>query len=140
MEREYFLRTSRIEFSKWAKSDNELAILLWGDPEVTRYLCAGGRFSGDEIANRLNEEIFNESAYHIQYWPIFERTTADLIGCCGLRPRPSIGEYEIGFHLRPQFWGKGYAGEAAGAVIDYSFHVLKARKLFAGHNPENTAS
>ena len=49
-------------------------------------------------------------------------------------------EYEIGFHLRPQFWGKGYAVEAASAAIDYAFSVLHADALFAGHNPNNAAS
>ena len=49
-------------------------------------------------------------------------------------------EYEIGFHFRPEFWGQRYASEAANAVIDYAFRVLKADKLFAGHNPNNVAS
>lgn len=49
-------------------------------------------------------------------------------------------EYEIGFHLCPEFWGKGYAKETADVTIDYAFSVLKAKKLFAGHNPNNIAS
>lgn len=48
------------------------------------------------------------------------------------------GGYQI--YLRNEFWGKGYAKEAADAVIDYAFSVLKAKKLFAGHNPNNIAS
>ena len=67
------------------------------------------------------------------------RMSKDLIGCCGLRPYRG-GKYEIGFHLRPQFLGKGYATEAATAVIDYAFSVLKAEALFAGHHPNNAAS
>lgn len=139
MERTYFLKTDRIGFSKWTPDDIESAKLLWGDPEVTRYLCAGGTFGMSEITDRLHTEIRNESAYGVQYWPIFERTTGELIGCCGLRPHRQK-EYEIGFHLRPEFWGQGYAREAAGAVIEYAFTVLKAEKLFAGHNPENKRS
>ena len=139
MEREFFLKTDRIGFSKWIRNDIDLAVLLWGNPEVTRYISANGVFSKDDIVNRLNAEIFNESVYKIQYWPIFELTTTDLIGCCGLRPYKE-NEYEIGFHLRPAFWGKGYAKETADAVIDYAFSVLKAKKLFAGHNPNNIAS
>lgn len=139
MEREFFLRTGRIGFSKWVQNDMASAVSLWGNPEVTRYICASGVFSMDDIANRLNTEILNESAYKVQYWPIFELTTMDLIGCCGLRPHKA-DEYEIGFHLRPEFWGQGYAKEAASAVINYSFLTLKAKKLFAGHHPNNAAS
>lgn len=70
---------------------------------------------------------------------VFELATNDLIGCCGLRPY-KINEYAIGFHLRPEFWRHGYAAEAANAVIEYAFTVLKAEKLFAGHNPNNIKS
>ena len=46
----------------------------------------------------------------------------------------------MGFHLRPKYWGKGYATEAANAVIDYAFHHFHADGLFAGHNPKNVVS
>ncbi|MBD5148576.1 MAG: GNAT family N-acetyltransferase [Oscillibacter sp.] len=117
----------------------ELAKLLWGNPEVTRYICANGIFSMNDIIKRINSEILNESLYQVQYWPVFELETNDLIGCCGLRPYKA-DQYEIGFHLRPEFWGQGYAAEAASAVIEYAFTVLKAKKLFAGHNPNNKKS
>lgn len=137
--REFFLKTDRIGFSKWNRNDTELAELLWGDSEVTKFICADGRFSTDDIANRLNKEILNDSEYQVQYWPIFELSTYELIGCCGLRPH-GADKYEIGFHLRPMFWRQGYAIEAANAVINYAFSVINADKLFAGHNPNNIAS
>lgn len=63
------------------------------------------------------------------------------LGCCGLRPyRLEDGIYELGFHLRPEHWGQGYATEAARAVIDHAFDTLHARALFAGHHPGNVAS
>lgn len=139
LERDFFLTTDRIGFSEWTESDRELAKLLWGDPEVTRFICATGKFSENEIAERLKKEIENNREYHVQYWPVFKRDSNELIGCCGLRPY-SEKKYELGFHLRPKFWGQGYAVEAAEAVIEYAFSVLKAEGLFAGHNPHNTAS
>lgn len=139
MEREYWLKTERTGFSKWCASDIELAKSLWGNPEVTRLICASGKFSEDEVQQRLEKEIENGEKAGIQYWPFFELETKELVGCCGLRPRTEK-EYEIGFHLRPEFWGKGYAMEAANAVIQYAFTGLGAEKLFAGHNPKNEAS
>lgn len=139
MARDFFLTTSRIGFSEWQKDDIKLAETLWGDPDVTKFICSSGRFSAEDIANRLDKEIENSFAYRVQYWPIFELTSNELIGCCGLRPYKE-GKYEIGFHLRPKFWRQGYAVEAAQAAINYAFSVLKAVGLFAGHNPENTAS
>lgn len=139
MERAFFLKTHRIGFSEWVQDDMDLAESLWGNPEVTRYICANGIFSMEDIINRLNTEISNGLAYRVQYWPIFERRTNIFIGCCGLRPHKA-DEYEIGFHLLPAFWGKGCATESAKAVIGYAFTVLQAKKLFAGHNPYNTKS
>ena len=139
MSREYFLKTTRIGFSKWSSEDFALAESLWGNPEVTKFICATGVFSQEDILARLEKEIANDNTYGVQYWPIFELATGNLIGCCGLRPYNET-MYEIGFHLRPEFWGQGYAIEAANAAIDYAFHVLHAEGLFAGHNPKNLAS
>ena len=139
MTREYFLKTNRVGFSEWRKEDMKLAELLWGDPDVTKYICASGRFSKDDIIDRLDKEVDNNKRYNVQYWPVFELNSNELIGCCGLRPYKDR-KYEFGCHLRPKYWGKGYAMEAAKAVISYAFSVLKAEGLFAGHNPNNKAS
>ena len=139
MNRTIFMETKRIAFSKWEQGDLEIAELLWGDPAVTRLICASGRFSKEEIAARLQKEIENDAQYHVQYWPLFTRDTGELIGCCGLRPRTEVC-FEIGIHLRPKFRRQGYAAEAMGQVMDYAFSALGAEKLFAGHNPNNAAS
>lgn len=123
--------------------------VMIGEPEVTKYICAAGKFSAEEIRKRLETEQENGRQFHVQYWPVFELRTGELVGCCGLRPHGTcaenggesrIKEYEIGFHLRPEFWGQGYAAECAGAVIRYAFDTLGAEKLFAGHNPNNVRS
>ena len=106
---------------------------------MTRFICANGQFSAKDIAIRLKKEIENDMQYQVQYWPIFDLKSNELIGCCGLRPYKE-NQYEIGFHLRPKFWGMGYALEAANAVIEYAFSVLHTEALFAGHNPKNMAS
>ena len=139
MNRTYFLKTDRIGFSKWKKDDLPLAETLWGNPEVTKYICASGVFSQEDIAGRLEKELDHLRCFGVQYWPIFELATGSLIGCCGLRPY-SESIYEIGFHLRPEFWRQGYAIEAASAVIQMAFDDLHAEGLFAGHNPKNLAS
>lgn len=135
------MKTKRIGFSKWNDCDLNLADQLWGDREVTRFICATGIFTKQEILHRLETEIRNDQLFQVQYWPAFELSTGELIGCCGIRPFPSeTHSYEIGVHLRRRYWGMGYASEAAKAVIDYSFDTIKANKLYAGHHPQNEAS
>ena len=135
----YFLHTERLGFRTWTDADLDLAIGLWGDTEVTKLI--GGPFSIEQIRERLTREISNMQAYRVQYWPIFLLSTAEHVGCCGLRPHQWDQKiYEIGFHLRQVYWGQGLAVEAARAVMAYAFEQLEASALFAGHHPANTAS
>jgi RimJ/RimL family protein N-acetyltransferase len=137
----YFLRTSRLGFRTWSQDDLVIAAELWGDYEVTKFFDARGKWSLDEVQERLKSEIMTENKYGVQYWPIFLLESNEHIGCCGLRPYDlSKGVYEIGFHIRSSQWRQGYAREAAVAVIEYAFSALKAKSIFAGHNPNNTAS
>lgn len=139
--REYFMKTENIGFSNWIDVDLDLAVQLWGEEDVTKFICATGKFTKQDIYERLCREIDNGLNYNVQYWPIFNLISGELIGCCGVRPFKSENDsYEIGFHIRKKYWGKRYAFESAKAVINYSFTQLNASKLFAGHHPENKAS
>ncbi len=135
----YFLKTERLGLRWWAKQDLAAARELWGDIEVTRFF--GGPFSDEEIGQRLEREINRMDTHRFQYWPIYLLSDNEHVGCCGLRPyRPEDEIHELGFHLRPKYWGKGLAVEAARAVIAFSFETIGAKSLSAGHHPKNGAS
>ena len=137
----FFLHTRRLGFRTWATNDLELALGLWGDPQVTRFFDARKRLTAKEVQERLMQEIAGQNDNGVQYWPIFLRSSREHVGCCGLRPYRAPGNiYEIGFHICARHWGNGYATEAALRVIDYAFRELAVDGLFAGHNPENTVS
>jgi [ribosomal protein S5]-alanine N-acetyltransferase len=139
MTREYFMTTARIGFCCWTISDLPLALALWTDPEVTRLI--GGPLVEALVNQRLTTEIESMAQDNVQYWPIFLLSNGEHVGCAGLRPhRPSEKIYELGFHLRPAYWGRRLAEEGAKAVIDYAFNVLGANGLFAGHHPANAPS
>lgn len=136
----YFLRSERLGFRSWSTSDLPLALDLWGDPRVTRYISARG-FTPQDIEQRLAREMASEREHSLQYWPVFLLETDEHVGCCGLRARESEQDVpELGFHIASRHWRRGYALEAALRVIDYAFTVLRAPALFAGHNPRNAAS
>ncbi len=134
------LQSKRLVFGQWTPADSLLAWSLWGDPAVTALI--GGPFSSEQVAARLQGEIENWATSRVQYWPLFERSTGDFVGCCGLRPfrRPVEHVLELGFHIREQHSGKGFATEAAQVVIHHAFEVLGVSALFAGHHPNNVAS
>ena len=137
----FFLKSRRLGFRTWTANDLELALGLWGDPQVTRFFDARERLTAEEVQERLKQEMAGQNDNGVQYWPIFLRSTGEHVGCCGLRPyRPPEKVYEIGFHICSRHWGNGYATEAALRVMGYAFKELAVGGLFAGHNPENTAS
>jgi RimJ/RimL family protein N-acetyltransferase len=137
----YFLESARLGFGHWTSERIDLATRLWGDRQVARYVTRAGVMTESEIAARLAREVENDQKHGLQYWPLFIKADDSFVGCCGLRPYDfDRGIAEIGVHLLPEAWGKGYAQEAARTVIGYAFDELRLRAVFAGHNPNNTAS
>ncbi|HEY8205914.1 MAG TPA: GNAT family N-acetyltransferase [Myxococcaceae bacterium] len=133
--------TARLTFHWWRDEDEPLAMALWGDSRVTALIDARGTLDAEAVRQKLQAEIARGRQHGLQYWPVFLRSTAAHAGCCGLRPYPTEpGVLELGFHLRAEHWGHGYATEAARSAIDHAFARLGAGALFAGHHPKNGAS
>lgn len=63
-----------------------------------------------------------------------------LIGGCGLLPRIGPGALEIGYHVRADATGNGYATEMAAALIDIAFDVCGVDRIELHIHPENMAS
>ncbi|HEY3806177.1 MAG TPA: GNAT family N-acetyltransferase [Kofleriaceae bacterium] len=102
--------TERLAFRPWRDDDLALARALFGDARVTALV--GGPFDDAQVAARLAGELATQREYGFAYWPIALRAGGD-IGCCGLKPRPTPGELELGYYLMPAHWGGGLAAEAA---------------------------
>src|ERR1700692_1001427 len=96
----YLLTSAHFGLRPWTENDLPLALTLWGDPAVTRYL--GGPFHATAVHNRLATEIAQFQQTGLQYWPVFCRTDHAHIGCAGLRPYPAAPRtFEFGIHLLP---------------------------------------
>jgi ribosomal-protein-alanine N-acetyltransferase len=64
-----------------------------------------------------------------------------LIGSIGLRDIDTpYGQAELGFWIGKDWWGQGYAREAARAVIQFGFESLKLNRICAHHMIRNPAS
>jgi RimJ/RimL family protein N-acetyltransferase len=133
------IRTDRLVIRPWTASDLKDACTLWGDPEVMSLL--GGPLSSDLVEQRLAREIASQTEHGIQYWKV--HASDAFVGCCGLKYTndPEFGSVtEMGFHLLPPHWGKGYATEASHAVAVHAFTDRRVSRLYAGHHPHNEAS
>ncbi len=64
-----------------------------------------------------------------------------LIGTCGIRRKTdNDSEGDIGYELAPEFWGHGYATEAAGAMVEYGFRELGLHRISSWCIADNVAS
>ncbi|BCZ47731.1 N-acetyltransferase [Clostridium gelidum] len=137
----YFIKSERIGFSVWDKENEKQANLLWGNEDVTKYISTTGKMTEKEILERLDKEVDTYSKYRIQYFPLYIKENTEFIGCCGLRPYKKEKKIaEVGVHLLPEYWGKGYGKEACMRIIKYAFETLSFETIFAGHNPNNLES
>jgi RimJ/RimL family protein N-acetyltransferase len=59
---------------------------------------------------------------------------------CGLLKRDELPEPDIGFALMPDFWNKGFAFEAAAAVLQDAHDRLKLQRILAITSLDNDAS
>jgi [ribosomal protein S5]-alanine N-acetyltransferase len=74
------------------------------------------------------------------FW-IFEDEHGDAVGHAGVfhsSERPD--ELEVGYILKPDFWGEGLATEMLRGVVDVALTVLGQQNLIANTMPENVAS
>ncbi len=64
-----------------------------------------------------------------------------LIGNCGIRRKSDNDlEADIGYELAPEYWGKGYATEAALAIVEFGFRELKLHRVSSWCIADNAAS
>jgi RimJ/RimL family protein N-acetyltransferase len=75
-------------------------------------------------------------------WPylMVRRDDAVLMGCMDISVESDARAGTLGYWLGEPFWGQGYATEAAKAVIDFAFGILKLNEVNASALPDNERS
>lgn len=85
-----------------------------------------------------HQKDYNENKAIV--WAITLTLTKELVGAIGLTLNTEFNKAEFGFWIGEQYWNKGYATEALGAVLKFGFEELKLNKIFAHHLLHNEAS
>ena len=68
------------------------------------------------------------------------KKTGQFIGSGGLQPVKDTPEVEIAYHYLPSAWGRGYATEAARAILEFGFKTIRLEEVVGLVFPENVAS
>ncbi len=136
------LRTSRLLLREFRADDHAAVHAFAGDAEVTRYTDWGPNSTQDTTAF-LTEVVQDANALprHRFGLAVVEQEQGTLIGSIELQvTSTSHGRAELGYVLHRQWWGRGYAGEAAAALLRFGFDDLGLHKVSATCDPRNKAS
>ncbi|MBT8099903.1 MAG: GNAT family N-acetyltransferase, partial [Gammaproteobacteria bacterium] len=137
----FLLQTERLRLRRLTLADAGLMLSIWNDPDFVRHVGDRGIRSVDEARQALLDGAFRLYA-EFGYGPyrVALREADTPIGTCGLFRREGLTEPDIGFALLPEYCGRGYAYEAATAVLQHARESLKLRRLTAVVSPNNDAS
>ncbi len=128
------LETERLVLRPPLSQDVDDLVALDADPEVMRYINGGRPTPRAEIEAGVRES----ASYR---WIAHEQPAGSFVGWFSLRPTPDDpGERELGYRLRREVWGRGYATEGACALVELAFAELAARRVWAQTMTVNTAS
>lgn len=131
--------TPRLRFREMTHDDLDAMAALLGDPEVMTYYPAPKTRQEALAWIDWNQRNYAEHGHGL--W-VIETHAGEFVGDCGLTWQPvnESAKLEVGYHVRRDRQGQGYATEAAGACRDFARDVLGATELVAIIHPANVAS
>ena len=148
------LHTERLRFTPYVADDLDLALEMWTDPEVVKYIC--DPMTEAEIHQEMPNSIKRGGNGGIGIWCIADRRTGEKLGDAYLLPLPidaddtdfslvvmgqmPDAEIEIGYFLKRSAWGQGYATEVCKRLLRFAFQELPLNEVVASIDEDNVAS
>jgi len=129
------IETERLRLREWREEDIEPFIRHLNVEPVMRWL-GGVRPPEQQEAAVRERFIAWQETRGFTFWAVERKEDGALLGFCGLKiaddpGSPVEGELEVGWRLREDAWGQGFAREAATASLDFAFRTLAARQVVA---------
>jgi len=137
LEQNQVMETKRLLLRKITMED-AVAVFAWtSQAETVRYDNCNQHQSIDETQKLIAEEILPRNHNN---WGIVEKHTGTLIGRATLFVDEKSKIAVLSWVLNKDYWGKGYAPEAAKRLVDLCFQELNVLGIQALHHPENINS
>ena len=135
------IETQRLVLSLYTERDKEHLIGLLTDPSVMKYVDKGvlTRAQAEALWIKLLTRFYPNGVDTI--WAITAKSDGRYLGNASIRPRPERQkDWEIGYYLRPEEWGKGYGSEVARCLVNFGRESLGLPEIYATVETENLAS
>jgi len=131
--------TERLLVRHYTEADADNFFLLNGDPEVMRYIRpVKSREETDLFLNEVIQYSKNNPAYGRM--AVIERQSNVFVGSFAIIPLEGTRQMQVGYSLRPSYWGKGFATEVTKAGLKYVFTQTNLEEIFGVTESDNIDS
>lgn len=135
------LETDRLVLRQISTGDAEFILDLLNQPSFLRFIGDRGVRTLEQARQFiLDGPIASYERFGFGLYLVELGGPGTPLGICGLLKRESLEDVDIGFAFLPQFWGRGYAFEAASAVMKYGWKTLGLERIVAIASPDNERS
>lgn len=135
------IQTNRLILRPFESYDKEALFSMRTDPNIMEYIDVPRPNTLDDVVPFLEKNMNQFSQKNGINWVITLKETGEFIGFVGIHKIDEQNHRgEIGYSLKPAFWGNGIMTEALNEVISFAFDSLKLHGLDANVNPENIGS
>lgn len=135
------IETERLIIRQLTADDGEFILELLNEPDWIKYIGDRGVRTIDDAKKYITEGPMTMYAEHgIGLHAVELKESSKPIGVCGLIQRDFLKDVDLGFGYLSTYWGKGYAYEAAKAIMTYGVDELGYRRIAGFTSLDNEKS
>jgi len=135
------LETERLILRKFTSDDAAFMLELLNEPSFLHNIGDKGVKTVNEAVSYLqNGPMASYQRFGFGVYLVELKETGTSIGLCGLIKRDELPDVDVGFAFLPAYWSKGYASEAAAAVVGFGKREFGIQRIVAIARPDNTGS
>ncbi|MCD6064771.1 MAG: Streptomycin 3-adenylyltransferase [Flavipsychrobacter sp.] len=135
-----FVQTERTNIRPFVHSDLDCLCSLCASAEAMQFIPPNfGPETEKQVQERLSNYISHHNEHGISFGYVSDKK-GHFLGRAGFYFVPEVNQYELGYSLLPEYWGKGYATEIANGLLEYAFNMLNLDSICARTIPGNDGS
>ena len=135
------LETARLSLHRLSAGDAEFLLELLNEAPFLRNVGDKGVRTADDARRYVLEgPVASYERFGFGLYRVDLKESGEPVGICGLLKRDSLEDVDIGFALLERHWSRGYALEAASAVMDYGRAAFGLTRIVAITTLDNDGS
>ena len=135
------LETPRLALGRLEFADAPFIVALLNQPSFIANIGDRGVRSIEDAHRYLRDgPMAMYEKYGFGLWQVVRKSDSTAVGMCGLLKRDNLPDVDIGYAFLPEYWGAGFAFEAAEATLRHAAGKFDLKRVIAVVSPGNTAS